>query len=101
MRQKSAFAESLSWRSEFSFGVDPPVCPGSARILTSCPPAKWLCVENSEIEFAEAIRFRDHVDGDDLPAGDGEAHDGQRPSLCRDDDSGGPVDQRLSGERGK
>lgn len=48
-------------------------------------------VEDGQIEFAQALRVCEHVDGDDLPVRDCEAHDGDGSSTDGYDDSRGTV----------
>jgi hypothetical protein len=57
-------------------------------------------VEEGQVEPVEAIGVGEHVDLDDLPAFDGEAHDRNRPSTPNHDYSCGPVHERRLGEGG-
>jgi hypothetical protein len=56
-------------------------------------------IEGCQVEAGQALGVGEHVDSDDLPVRNGEAHDRQRPPGRSDYDSGGSVDQRRSHER--
>src|SRR5829696_5118225 len=58
-------------------------------------------VEDREVEPAEAVRVGEHVDLDDLPARDREAHDGYRPSVPSRHEPRGPVHERRPRKRGQ
>src|SRR5450631_924378 len=53
-------------------------------------------VEDRQVELTQTGGVGEHVDFDDLPVHDREAHDGKGPSTWSDDDSRRPVDQRRS-----
>src|SRR5512132_3722621 len=56
--------------------------------------------EHRRGEAGDAVRVDDDVDLDDLAFSDGEAQEGERPPVERDDPAGGPVDEDRVDDRG-
>jgi hypothetical protein len=86
-------------------GRKPPAHDGRAldgrAVRALHAPLCSASVEHRQIERAQSLGVRQRVDGDDLAAGDGEAHDRERPALGRDDDAGDTIDQRGADVRGE
>ena len=75
---------------DFHTGVAP-LGPELATVTRAATQAGSSVVEHARVEVAEAVGVGEDVDGDDLPAGDREAHDRHRLSMRCGDDSGDSV----------